>query len=555
MDLQYHDIIKEQFDNNKIKYNKKDNMEYSIKQGKCIINYNLTDNSFTFNIVSKNYISLHISRILNLYTKDTIHIDEYLEFLQRLINILKNPYKLCTVCGKDNIYNQNLLCMDKECKYIEEGMLTDNCITDMYNKDLRTFNLLIDCTYKAISITNKKALVINPYPYQFCKEGEKYYRDTMEKGSNIKFHDIDRLRKSVVSKDKLLKLLEEDNDDIYLYDNLGKESYGLIKFIIRSNRSDIQSIDFIKQIDNKKELYYNEIKGVTMYELKYHPSVEKKFNDMKFKYLYHGSPLQCWHPIIRHGLRNVSNTSLMTTGAAYGAGIYFSENINLALQYSRGSTVIGICMVNDYEKYHKPTINYYVVPDNSKVLLKYLIRINTYSVEVKNYLHTYFSVERKNEILKSNIMLSKKYNKRLIKEYKILAKNKFFNIIEKDDDHCILDISKDIYSKNDNMYKELVKHKIDNIRILFQFIDYPARPPIVSLVSPYLNHCGIVLDNSLVMFKNIHLKNWTLADNINKVTLKLLKLLNGLDISIKGNKYSVNKEKQITYYNTITQNI
>ena len=38
------------------------------------------------------------------------------------------------------------------------------------------------------------------------------------------------------------------------------------------------------------------------------------------QYAFHGSPLWNWHSILRSSLRNLSNTELMTTGAAYGAG-------------------------------------------------------------------------------------------------------------------------------------------------------------------------------------------------------------------------------------------
>jgi hypothetical protein len=48
-------------------------------------------------------------------------------------------------------------------------------------------------------------------------------------------------------------------------------------------------------------------------------------------YCWHGSSLENWYSIMRNGLRNLSNTSLMTAGAAYGAGIYASSNVRLFL--------------------------------------------------------------------------------------------------------------------------------------------------------------------------------------------------------------------------------
>ena len=49
---------------------------------------------------------------------------------------------------------------------------------------------------------------------------------------------------------------------------------------------------------------------------------------------FHGSKLSCWYSILKHGLRNVSNTSLMTTGAVYGAGVYLSPQHGVSIWYT-----------------------------------------------------------------------------------------------------------------------------------------------------------------------------------------------------------------------------
>ena len=42
----------------------------------------------------------------------------------------------------------------------------------------------------------------------------------------------------------------------------------------------------------------------------------------KTVFAFHGSTMECWHSILRVGVKNVSKSSLMTTGAAYGPGVY-----------------------------------------------------------------------------------------------------------------------------------------------------------------------------------------------------------------------------------------
>jgi hypothetical protein len=59
------------------------------------------------------------------------------------------------------------------------------------------------------------------------------------------------------------------------------------------------------------------------------PQKEKHFTAEKKKhgsiFCWHGSAMENWYSILRNGLRNLSNTSLMTAGAAYGQGIYASS--------------------------------------------------------------------------------------------------------------------------------------------------------------------------------------------------------------------------------------
>ena len=48
-----------------------------------------------------------------------------------------------------------------------------------------------------------------------------------------------------------------------------------------------------------------------------------------------GSPLHSWYSISRNGLRNLSNTALMTTGAVHGAGVYLAMDSATAGAYQR----------------------------------------------------------------------------------------------------------------------------------------------------------------------------------------------------------------------------
>lgn len=48
-------------------------------------------------------------------------------------------------------------------------------------------------------------------------------------------------------------------------------------------------------------------------------------------FAFHGSDTCNWHSILRTGLKNMSNTKYMTSGAAYGSGIYMATDSQTSL--------------------------------------------------------------------------------------------------------------------------------------------------------------------------------------------------------------------------------
>jgi hypothetical protein len=81
-------------------------------------------------------------------------------------------------------------------------------------------------------------------------------------------------------------------------------------------------------------------------------------------FAWHGSGPQNWHSILRNGLKNMSHTHMMTTGALHGGGIYASRSMHIALSYSlqpvagwrnasviphsTGISVISLCEIVDW---------------------------------------------------------------------------------------------------------------------------------------------------------------------------------------------------------------
>ena len=59
-------------------------------------------------------------------------------------------------------------------------------------------------------------------------------------------------------------------------------------------------------------------------------------------FLFHGSPFMKWHSIMRTCLQNFSNAQFMTTGAAYGGGVYTAKQVGSAC-----ASNVQICMGAD----------------------------------------------------------------------------------------------------------------------------------------------------------------------------------------------------------------
>jgi hypothetical protein len=92
--------------------------------------------------------------------------------------------------------------------------------------------------------------------------------------------------------------------------------------------------------------------------------------------LFHGSSSAAWHGITRIGVKNLSGTSGMLHGSAYGSGIYLSDAYAVSNSYGHDG-VVGVFEVGDqlakYDKGQYGTGRVYVIPDASLLRLTYLI--------------------------------------------------------------------------------------------------------------------------------------------------------------------------------------
>jgi Poly(ADP-ribose) polymerase catalytic domain len=257
----------------------------------------------------------------------------------------------------------------RKCRDSTSSRPLTNVVTDAYRKDPNIIKFLIQLSIEALGSKDR----FTPFPVIYSE------------GSTVSTYDGVITAFSDISKDMTywISKLDSVDTDGELHDSLADREYEFLKFVIESNNTILSYFDYqFGSKDNSAEKHMIETdvwekSNLIVFAVTHDAELEDRFNKVeKSTYLYHGSPAPNWHSILRNGLKNYSGTSKQSHGAAHGKGVYLAGNSATSMGYSgRGKhefTVIAIAQVIDASKYTKNN-SIYVVPDDSKVLIKYLI--------------------------------------------------------------------------------------------------------------------------------------------------------------------------------------
>jgi len=222
------------------------------------------------------------------------------------------------------------------------------CLTD--EKGAQTF-------YDFMQNVSRDAADKSRYQGRYGGTIEKYDWELEQDGS-VKIPDVNRL-KQVVERIPSVAEMEERLEDAkyqmregnanvlapetFLKNYLNDQdplAYPLLKWLFTSNKAYVRLLK-----DDEKFTQFD-----TPYQFVFanaNPEKEEQFQKLKRAIekkkgrgngviqAWHGSGFGNWHSIMRNGLKNLSRTKYMTSGAAYGEGIYFSPNFSTSLSYSR----------------------------------------------------------------------------------------------------------------------------------------------------------------------------------------------------------------------------
>ncbi|KAK8884615.1 Poly [ADP-ribose] polymerase 6 [Tritrichomonas musculus] len=142
--------------------------------------------------------------------------------------------------------------------------------------------------------------------------------------------------KNIVKKIPQISVVASYKNDQELCESIGADAFSLLRWVILTNRSQLFYLHPQIELPCFKNRSCFQFMALIS-----SPEQEDIFQQLKKKYgsifLWHGSPGERWHSIIRNGLINASHTKLMRVGAAYGEGIYFARDSSISQGYSNVS--------------------------------------------------------------------------------------------------------------------------------------------------------------------------------------------------------------------------
>jgi Poly(ADP-ribose) polymerase catalytic domain len=303
---------------------------------------------------------------------NSVNMDNGYHYLNLCIKCIVNSVELdaktiSKVYGTHDLYSR--LC--DECKVMTSELVVSNIVMDAYRTDPNIVKFLLLLSLEALGSTNR----FTPYPTTY-NEGKLI--DTYAGAVNL-YANISKEMDYWTSK---LNSVDTDRELFTILNGEARE-YEFIKFVVESNNTVLSYFDTqIGSSNNSADMMIRETdiwdkSDLIVFAVTHDAELEDRFNKVeKSTYFYHGSPAYNWHSILRNGLKNYSGTNKQSHGAAHGSGIYLSESSDYSLGYSGRSktqfSVIAIAQVIDAPSYKK-TGGIYVVPDESKVLIKYLL--------------------------------------------------------------------------------------------------------------------------------------------------------------------------------------
>jgi ubiquitin-protein ligase len=464
--------------------------------------------------------NLHLLRILSAKNYNNVnYIFDLLEFISKEIKTITN---YCSCCFKKMNFQSDkyITCGDLDCNYQFEELIVGRTVLDKVKDDPNIVHFLVASSAEALK---NRPDIFEPFPTHFLKTTEKVLtRGQISKLSGKNYDnlkDFERLNKCMTSFDfgNFLKVTQIVTSDYDLAKLIGVDVYKLIRFIILSCK-----VDIVKDHNIHKEK-----KDISIYRILHASDIDSAFmeNAKKSKscYLFHGSGWHNWHSILRNGLKNCSQTALMTTGAAYGNGIYLSDDLNVSIHYgnSNKKVAVGVFEVIGEKTSYQRTTGIYVVADEKLLLQRYLIMMDSaHAYSYVQDLNNMFNIKIHEEKAKTMTVIQGKGVKKIIKEYQTITGQKpeitGFRVVADSNNMYVWKIYIFGYDPKDPVGADMVKYGIKEIELELKFPqNYPMSPPFVRVIKPRFEvRTGHITTGGSICMQILVEKYWTPACSV-----------------------------------------
>jgi len=445
------------------------------------------------------------------------------------------PTTYCIGCYKKLDYIPDIFttCGNQTCLYKTEHYIMDDTVTEYIKNNFENFKLLLSIS--SYAITSKRYTdLFDPYPNYFLDPKYKSDIIEMKRGSILKLNlsqndftsynnakQIERLKKIITTIDikKIQEIAQQQNDkELARY---SMDTYQLLRFIIKSGPFDIT----IAQTNV----------NITIYKINHMSSIKKEFakkhND-DYCYMFHGSASDCWHSIIRNGIKIMSDTSFQFNGKVHGNGIYMSSSYSYAKTYSRfepsQSAIVGVYQVCRQRDQYKKTDIIYVVPTNDLCQLKYLIvttNSNQLSQQSIEWIDRYFAENLIVNTKKEKAKMKKVGSKKLMIEYNNLMKQSVYKI-----------------ELVDSNIMEWIVSNGNNVKLHITFPeDYPFSPPFIRILSPRFVDPKYITSDGAICCEYLTKSNWLPTISIENLIIQIYTMIIDVNNNTIDGEYDMTK--------------
>jgi hypothetical protein len=300
--------------------------------------------------------------------KEIQKYNQLVDILSNVKNRIINASSLCLICsGKiKNSGIKPIICSAKICqvKYYEFGI--GYSLDAEISMNPETLDLQITLAFAAF-VSNSKTL-------EFIELREGVTKQTMIDCMSV-CPSIDEMKQIITTKSLHSGL-----------DNLNPNLYGSLAWLMSTNSAHIRPLN-----QHERMKSFDSIQQFVL--LCSTPEKEARFQELKRKeggksiWAFHGSSTSNWFVIMRTGLKILSNTKHMTSGAAVGVGIYMATNSLTSLGYSMkypcknhyssmfGTNLIGLalCEIIPSKKKIKTHGDFIILSDEDRVVTRFLL--------------------------------------------------------------------------------------------------------------------------------------------------------------------------------------